>query len=279
MNFPLISEYVEAIRHAEDNFDSLSHLRPVLDNDGNPVMSSGNFAVVFKMTDGAKDFAIKCFTREQEGRAEAYRQIAEELEFVSSSFLCSVKYYDNELFVDANNCTDSEFPVLLMEWVEGKTLDNIGKHGIELYGCYSADEVHILCEDQIKRGIPLGTQYINTDKLSLVFVTTNKSDKDYSPSTLYKDYAINEKQFHWQSKNDIRIDSAAGQRFMRQKENGWNFLLFVRDSKKDEFGNTNGYHCLGLMDFNKSEGECPMNITWDMRNNIPGVILQKTQAI
>ena len=63
MNFPLISEYVEAIRHAEDNFDSLSHLRPVLDNDGNPVMSSGNFAVVFKMTDGTKDFAIKCFTR------------------------------------------------------------------------------------------------------------------------------------------------------------------------------------------------------------------------
>ena len=56
MNFPLISEYVEAIRNAEDNFDTLSHLRPLLDDDGNPVMSSGNFAVVFKMTDGAKEY-------------------------------------------------------------------------------------------------------------------------------------------------------------------------------------------------------------------------------
>lgn len=158
-------------------------------------------------------------------------------------------------------------------------LDSIGKHGIELYGCYSADEVHILCEDQLKRGIPLGTQYIKKDKLSLVFVTTNKSDKDYSPTTLYKDYAINEHQFHWQSKNDIRIESEAGQRFIHQKENGWRFLLFVRESKNDEFGNTNGYHCLGLMDFNKSEGECPMNITWDMKDNIPGFILQNTQAI
>ena len=158
-------------------------------------------------------------------------------------------------------------------------LNDIGKHGIELYGCYSADEIHLLCEDQLKRGVPLGTQYIKEDKLSLVFVTTNKSDKDYSPSTLYKDYAINEHQFHWQSKNDIRTESEAGQRFIHQKENGWKFLLFVRDSKNDEFGNTNGYHCLGLMDYNKSEGECPMNITWDMKYNIPGSILQKTQAI
>ena len=49
MNYPLISEYIEAIRYAEDNFDKLCNLRPVLDINGNPIMSSGNFAVVFKM--------------------------------------------------------------------------------------------------------------------------------------------------------------------------------------------------------------------------------------
>ena len=48
MQYPLISEYIEAIRSAEDNFDKLRHLRPVLDASGNPVMSSGDFAVVFK---------------------------------------------------------------------------------------------------------------------------------------------------------------------------------------------------------------------------------------
>ena len=159
-------------------------------------------------------------------------------------------------------------------WIEG-----IGDIGIELYGCYSADEIHLLCENKIKRGIPLGTQYIHDDKLSMVMVTTNKADKEYSPSTLYKDYAINENQFHWQSKNDVRIDSREGQRFINQKENGWRFLLFVRDSKKDAFGNSNCYYCLGLMDYVKSEGECPMNITWDMRNKIPGFILEKAQAV
>ena len=49
MNYPLISEYVEAVRSAEDNFDKLSDLRPILDDNGSPVMSSGNFAVVFKI--------------------------------------------------------------------------------------------------------------------------------------------------------------------------------------------------------------------------------------
>ena len=51
MNYPLISEYVQSIRFSEENFDKLSNLRPILDEDGNPVMSSGNFAVVFKMKD------------------------------------------------------------------------------------------------------------------------------------------------------------------------------------------------------------------------------------
>ena len=77
MNYPLISEYVDAIRSAEDNFDKLSDLRPVLDGNGNPVMSSGNFAVVFKMKDvmTGRMYAVKCFTREQEGREEVYRPV------------------------------------------------------------------------------------------------------------------------------------------------------------------------------------------------------------
>lgn len=63
MNYPLISEYIESIMNAGDNFDKLSYLRPVLNENGSPIMSSGNFAVVFKMTDGVKYYAIKCFTK------------------------------------------------------------------------------------------------------------------------------------------------------------------------------------------------------------------------
>ena len=127
MNYPLISEYVEAIKAAEDNFDQLKHLSPVLGEDGEPVMTSGNFAVVFKMKDEqtGKLHAVKCFLKEQEGRAEAYRQIAEELEYVSCTFLTPIKYLDKELFVDSANSEDSEFPVLLMDWVEGQTIEQI----------------------------------------------------------------------------------------------------------------------------------------------------------
>jgi hypothetical protein len=87
MQYPLISEYIDAIRNAEDNFDELSYLRPVLDSDGNPIMSSGNFAVVFKMTDGEKYYAVKCFTREQVGREKAYAKICATLKTVESPYL------------------------------------------------------------------------------------------------------------------------------------------------------------------------------------------------
>ena len=65
---------------------------------------------------------LKCFTEEQEGRAEAYRQIADELEFVDSSYITSVKYLDKEIFVDSS-CEEDEFPVLLMDWIDGETME------------------------------------------------------------------------------------------------------------------------------------------------------------
>lgn len=125
MNYPLISEYIEAIKSPEDNFNELSYLRLVLGDDGLPVMSSGNFAVVFKMKDKQSGdlYALKCFTKEQEGRAEAYREIAKELGTVSSPYLISIRYLEKELFVDTDQTTEREFPVLLMDWVKGKTLD------------------------------------------------------------------------------------------------------------------------------------------------------------
>jgi uncharacterized protein (TIGR02145 family) len=131
MNYPLITEYIEAIKAAEDNLDVLNYLRPVLGEDGEPIMSSGNFAVVFKMKDvhTGKLHAVKCFLKEQEGRSEAYRLIADEMEFVNSSYLTHIKYLDKELFVDTNVTYETEFPVLLMDWIEGLTLDKfIHKH-------------------------------------------------------------------------------------------------------------------------------------------------------
>jgi len=142
MQYPLISEYVRAIQDASSNLDKLAHLVPVLDDHSEPYRSSGAFAVVFKMKDEqtGKCYALKCFTEEQEGRAEAYRQIADELEFVDSSYITSVKYLDKEIFVDSS-CEKDEFPVLLMDWIDGETMENyIAENYQDNYGmamlCY-----------------------------------------------------------------------------------------------------------------------------------------------
>ena len=124
MQYPTISEYVKAIQDAGNNLEKLAHLTPVLDNHGEPYHISGAFAVVFKMQDKStgKYYALKCFTKEQEGRTDAYRQIAEELDMVEYPYIIFVKYIEKEICVDCQ-CEEDKFPVLLMDWVDGDTME------------------------------------------------------------------------------------------------------------------------------------------------------------
>ena len=122
MEYPSITEYRDAIQYPE-SFDSkeLQCLRPVM-NGNEPVMTSGNFAVVFKMQNPktGETFALKCFTQDQDGRAEAYRQIETELRYVDSPYFISLHYIDKGIWAGDY---DSAFPVLLMPWVDGEPLD------------------------------------------------------------------------------------------------------------------------------------------------------------
>lgn len=122
MEYPSITEYRDAIQYPE-SFDSkeLQCLRPVM-NGSEPVMTSGNFAVVFKMQNPqtGETFALKCFTQDQDGRAEAYRQIETELRYVDSPYFISLHYIDKGIWAGDY---DSAFPVLLMPWVDGEPLD------------------------------------------------------------------------------------------------------------------------------------------------------------
>lgn len=124
MLYTFSSAHLAAIREAHNNLRTLRHLVPVLDKDGEPYYSGGASSLVFKMKDEqtGKCYALKCFTEEQEGRAEAYRLIEEELKFVDSPHITSVKYLEKELFVDSDS-EDNEHSVLLMDWIEGKTME------------------------------------------------------------------------------------------------------------------------------------------------------------
>ena len=132
MNYPSISDYIEALRDAEDSLSELKDLRLVYDDQGHPVISSGNFAVVFKMQAPTGEYhALKCFLRDQEERSERYRMIAEELQCVQSTYLVKFRYLESELFVDVPNTGGEEYPVLLMDWVDGIPLDQYLKRIID----------------------------------------------------------------------------------------------------------------------------------------------------
>ena len=126
MQYPQLSEYVKAIRDASDNLDKLSHLRPVMDNFGEPLRSSGAFAVVFKMQDEdtGRKYAIKCFIEEQIGREQSYDVISQTLRNNRSPYLMEVNYLDKELFVDTMISDETEYPVLQMDWIEGETMES-----------------------------------------------------------------------------------------------------------------------------------------------------------
>lgn len=150
----------------------------------------------------------------------------------------------------------------------------------KLYGLYSRDEINIIADGNIARGAYMSGKYdIKAHKIQMLFCTINKSDKEYSAETMYEDYAINSFTFHWQSQNNTKADSAAGKLYKEQSQNGWRFLLFVRDTKNNNYGFTNPYYCLGFVDFISSKGECPMTINWKMKEPIPASIFEIASAI
>ena len=125
-----------------------------------------------------------------------------------------------------------------------------------------------------------GVKWLPEKQLDVFFVTLNKADKDYSPSTMYKDYSINESLFHWQSQSTTAENSATGQRYIHHRAKGSRVLLFVREFKADtRFGGAGAYTYLGTVNYVKHEGSRPMNITWKLDCPIPAKFLKKTNKL
>ncbi|QEC76865.1 DEAD/DEAH box helicase [Mucilaginibacter ginsenosidivorax] len=109
-----------------------------------------------------------------------------------------------------------------------------------------------------------------------LFVTLKKSEKEYSPSTLYDDYAINETLFHWQSQNATTPESAKGLSYINHNSQHKRILLFVREQNDDEFGFTMPYVFLGEANYIKSSGAKPMNIEWQLHEPMPAYIWKES---
>lgn len=110
---------------------------------------------------------------------------------------------------------------------------------------------------------------LNTE---LLFINLIKSEENFSPTTMYDDYAISETLFHWQSQNSSRPDSGKGLSYVKHLENNKKILLFVREKANDENGNTMGYVFIGEGNFKETEGSKPMNIKWELNEPMPNYL-------
>ncbi len=145
---------------------------------------------------------------------------------------------------------------------------------LDCYCTYNRDQILSSLGKLNPSTVMQGVFYVHEKKVDTLFVTLNKSDKDFSPSTLYKDYAISENLFHWESQSTTSSESPTGKRYQHHKEMGSNVFLFVREYKKDRYGSC-PFTFLGPAEFVKSEGSYPMRIIWKLKNPIPARFIKE----
>ncbi len=162
-------------------------------------------------------------------------------------------------------------------------LDHAGKIPLSSHATYTLGEIMAAYRRTGSRGALVlpqtGVLWDEPTKTDLLFVTLEKSDKDYSPTTRYADYPISPTLFHWESQNSASPDTRTGRRYIDQPIHGTNVVLFVRERKKDSRGETAPYHCLGRAHYQSHESARPMKILWELERPMPGGLYQAGKVV
>ena len=122
-----------------------------------------------------------------------------------------------------------------------------------------------------------GVKWVPELQTDILLVTLKKSEADYSPTTMYHDYALTDTLFHWESQSVTREGSPTGQRYINHESEGSNVVLFVRKAKNGEIG-TEPYTCLGNARYVKHSGEKPMQIIWELERPMPASLFDIARA-
>ena len=146
---------------------------------------------------------------------------------------------------------------------------------LELHCNYTRDQVLVSLGVKNPENMREGVKFIPELKTDILFVTLNKSDKDYSPTTMYEDYLLSDRLFHWQSQSTTSEGSVTGRRYASHRETGNNILLFVREFKKTVDGLGAPYTFLGMVNYKSHEGSNPMNIIWELEKAVPAKYMKK----
>ena len=168
-----------------------------------------------------------------------------------------------------------------VDFIESKISLGFG-FPLEIHSRYTREQILIAIGDQTferKSSNREGVAYNKERNVEALFMTLKKSDKEYSPTTLYDDYAINESIFHSQSQNATSPESTKGISYIRHIEQGKQILLFVREQNEDEYGFTMGYVFLGDASYISSTGSRPMNINWRLETPMPAYLLNESTKL
>lgn len=120
------------------------------------------------------------------------------------------------------------------------------------------------------RGHASGVAWAPATRTDALLVNLRKTERDFSPTTMYRDYAISPELFHWESQNATTVASATGQRYLNHREQGTHVALFVREAPRDDLGDGAPFLNLGLCDHVSHRGERPIAITWRLHRAMPG---------
>lgn len=152
---------------------------------------------------------------------------------------------------------------------------------LQVHATYTREEVLAgFGASTVTAPLPLqtGVYWHEDSQTDLFFITLQKTEKHYSPTTLYRDYAISERLFHWESQSIIAAESATGQRYINHEARGTNIVLFVRSSRTDLSGRTRPYFCAGRARYVEHRSEYPMQITWGLHDPLPGDVFTAFRA-
>ena len=149
---------------------------------------------------------------------------------------------------------------------------------LDLHCHYTRDQLLVALDYRKTSSVRQGVLYIPDHKVDVLMNTLIKSERDYSPSTMYEDYSISSELFHWQSQSTTSESSPTGKRYIHHREMGSRVVLFVRE-RKEEQGATAPYTFLGLADYVSHEGSRPMSIIWKLERPIPAKFLPATNKL
>jgi hypothetical protein len=153
---------------------------------------------------------------------------------------------------------------------------------LRAHATYALDEVMAALDERDKNGcvrrLREGVYHAKSLRADLLFVTLEKSEADYSPTTMYRDFAISPTRFHWETQSSIHEDTETGRRYITHEANGHAILLFVREKREARPGVTAPYVLLGTARYVRHEGARPMAIEWELDREMPAWLFQEVKV-